>query len=178
MVAFLWGKSGFHLPHYSFRHTHKHTVSGTIMMTTFWKNSYHKSSMVVVPWGRNKYRKNSRVFSNFGIFGGFCTFHEGFSDSRGPKLPFLGWKKLSSTSWDFKGPAVWASRADAFLRGIQTKRFSFFLTFGKFQNLGSQNFPHFWLSFWLTQVRSWSSWPSFRLRKSSFFFWFEKNKKN
>ena len=51
--AFL-GKKVVFSSDYCFWHTHKHKVSRTIMMTTFWKNSHHKSSMDSIsqppPW--------------------------------------------------------------------------------------------------------------------------------
>ena len=52
-----------------------------------------------------------------------------------------------------------------------------FSSFWKILNLKFQNFPTFWLPFWLSQVTSEGSRPPKNLEKNFFFFWFRKNKK-
>ena len=131
----------------------KHKVSRTIMITTFWKISYHKSSMVV-PWERNKERKNSRVFSNFACFWWFSHLPTGFQRLHEAQTTFLWLKKSLFNSLRLQEAGFTGLTRRSFPKRKRNETLLIFSSFWKIPNFKFQNFPTFWLPFWLSQVTS------------------------
>ena len=97
---------------------------------------------------------------------------------RGPDYLPLVEKDSYLTPWDFKRPASRVSQEEAFLKGNETKHFSFFLHFGKSQISNSRisqlsDCP----SDWLKELQGGLGPPKI-LKKTFFSFDSEKTRKN
>ena len=129
--AFFQGKNWFSAQTFAFA-----TPTTTKSVGQSWWQLFEKFLIINLPWwyhGEGTRKGKTREFSQtLPFFDGFRTSQVVFSNSTRPILPFFGWKMLFLAPSDFKGRAVWASQEDAFVKGNETKQFSFFLHFGKF----------------------------------------------